>query len=263
MILLKLGGSLITDKSKPLTADYDVIKRLAREIAEARREIPELDLVLGHGSGSFGHSVAARYGTHQGARTEPQWQGFIEVWSAAQALNHILLDALHDAGVPALTFSPSASAICRDGELLDLAVEPLRRALEAQLVPVVHGDVAFDQQRGATILSTEHIFILLAQHLNPSRALLAGMEVGVFEDHPRQEQPLQLISERDLDRIAWESIKGADVTGGMEDKVRKALALSRTSPGTEVRIFSSLEPGSLTAALLGAKPGTRILSEAN
>lgn len=260
MILLKLGGSLITDKAKPLTARSEVIQRLAQEIAEARRQKPGLELVLGHGSGSFGHHVAARHGTQQGAQNEAQWKGFIEVWAAAQALNHIVLEALLESGLPGITFSPSASAICRDGELVDLAIEPLRHALKAQLVPVVHGDVAFDQQRGASILSTEDVFIFLAQHLIPARALLAGIEAGVFAEYPTDDAPLDLISESDLERITWNAIQVADVTGGMEDKVRKALALSRTSPATEVRIFSGLKPGSLTAALLGSEPGTRILA---
>jgi isopentenyl phosphate kinase len=260
VILLKLGGSLITDKARPLTARSKVIQRIAHEIAEARRKNPGLELVLGHGSGSFGHSVAARHGTQQGAKSEAQWKGFIEVWSAAQALNRIVLEALLESGLPSITFSPSASAICYDGELADLAIEPIRHALEAHLVPVVHGDVAFDRQRGAAILSTEDVFILLAQHLKPARALLAGIEAGVFAVYPTDDAPMDLISESDLDRITWNAVQGADVTGGMEDKVHKALALSRTSPDTEVRIFSGLKPGSLTAALLGSEPGTRILS---
>lgn len=261
MILLKLGGSLLTDKTKPLTARHDVIERLADEIAAARRDGPHLELILGHGSGSFGHSVAARHDTHLGASSEAQWQGFIEVWSAAQALNHIMLEALHRAGLPAMTFSPSAFTLCRDGELLDMQVDPIRSALQANLLPVVHGDVCFDLERGAAILSTEQVFIPLAQHFQPERALLAGVEQGVYADYPTRENMLSHVSEDDLRRIELNTVQGDDVTGGMEGKIRQALALSRSSPKIEVRFFSGAQPGSLKHALLGGEPGTLIESE--
>lgn len=260
MILLKLGGSLITDKSKPLTARRGVIQRLADEIAAALEQKPDLQLIVGHGSGSFGHSVAARHGTQRGVADEAQWRGFIEVWSAAQALNHIVLEALHRANLPAMTFSPSAFTICRDGDLMEMQSEPIRSALQANLLPVVHGDVSFDLERGAAILSTEQVFIALARQFQPDQALLAGVEQGVYADYPARQELLTRISEDDLQRITLESVHGDDVTGGMEGKLRQAMALSRTSPEIEVRFFSAARPGTLKEALLGGSPGTLIVS---
>jgi isopentenyl phosphate kinase len=261
VILLKLGGSLITEKARPLTAKHDIIQRLADEIATAMRHRPELELIVGHGSGSFGHSVAARHGTHRGARSEQQWRGFIEVWVAAQALNHIVLESLQRAGLPALTFSPSASAICRDGELIEMAVEPIRSALQARMLPVVHGDVSFDRSHGAAIVSTEQVFVYLARHFQAERALLAGIEEGVYADYPTRDNLLPRVSDEDLQRIALDEVQGEDVTGGMEGKLRLALALSRTSPEIEVRFFSGLHPGSVEEALLGSTPGTHIVAQ--
>ncbi len=73
LVFLKLGGSLITDKKRPHTPRMDVIRRLAREIAAARNIRPDLQLVLGHGSGSFGHIPAEKYGTHQGVKSPSEW----------------------------------------------------------------------------------------------------------------------------------------------------------------------------------------------
>jgi len=80
---LKLGGSLITEKDRPHTARLQVIRRLASEIARARRDDPALRLVLGHGSGSFGHVPAQKYGTRGGVRTPEEWGGFVQVWREA------------------------------------------------------------------------------------------------------------------------------------------------------------------------------------
>ncbi|MCK4693468.1 MAG: hypothetical protein KAT23_07545, partial [Anaerolineales bacterium] len=109
MILLKLGGSLITDKQRPETPRPQVLSRLAKEIAQAKQEQPELQLVVGHGSGSFGHTAAARYGTHLGASSAADWLGFAKVWAAAQRLNRLVIDALIEVGLPAIAFPPSAS----------------------------------------------------------------------------------------------------------------------------------------------------------
>lgn len=261
MIFLKLGGSLITDKAQPQTVRPEVLARLAQEIAQALDEQSGLRLVIGHGSGSFGHPVAVRYGTQRGAVRAEEWLGFAEVWAAANQLHRLVVDALRQAHVPALGLPPSASTIAEDGEIVEMMTEPVQRALQAGLVPVVGGDVAFDRRRGATIVSTERIFGVLAERLRPNRVLLAGREPGVFADHPADTRLLEVLTDRDLESLAVGKSDTPDVTGGMADKVRWALKLARAIPGLEVRIFSGDPPGQLRAALLGGHPGTLIRPE--
>lgn len=258
MIFLKLGGSLITDKSIPETPRMDVIQRLAEEIAQARLAGSGLRLLIGHGSGSFGHSAAAHYGTHRGASSPEDWRGFTEVWSVAGRLNRLVVDAVRAAGVAAMAFPPSASTITEAGEIVEMAVEPIQRALDAGLVPVVAGDVAFDRRRGATIVSTERVFLFLARPLKATRLLLAGVERGVYADYPANTEVLSVITQKDLPGIALAGAATTDVTGGMADKVRQALRLAQDVPGLEVRIFSGQEPGLVRDALLGGSPGTLV-----
>jgi isopentenyl phosphate kinase len=257
MIFLKLGGSLITFKDQPDTARLEVLERLAGEVAGARRGQPELAILIGHGSGSFGHVAAARQRTHLGG---DNWLGFAEVWRAANHLHRLVIDALIAAGLPALSFPPSASAIARSGTPIQLAVEPIRRSLEAGLVPVVQGDVAFDEVQGTTILSTEAVFEFLVPRLLPDRVLLAGIEGGVYRDFPRNSLLAEIVTEADLQGPSLASSAATDVTGGMADKVRHALSMAAARPGIDVRIFSAEEPGSLRSALLGSTPGTRVVA---
>jgi isopentenyl phosphate kinase len=255
VIFLKLGGSLITHKDQPETARLDVLARLAGEIAEARRTFPEMRLLVGHGSGSFGHPMAARHGTHLGG---DNWTGFAEVWRSANRLNRLVVDALLDAGLPAMSFPPSASARARGGALVELAVDPIRRALDKGLLPVVQGDVAFDEVSGTTIVSTEKVFAFLAPHLSPQRLLLAGIDRGVYLDFPVNRRVADLVTHADLPRLSLGGSSATDVTGGMADKVRHALAMVGALPGLEARIFSGEEPGNVRQALLGSSSGTRI-----
>jgi isopentenyl phosphate kinase len=255
---LKLGGSLITDKARPHTPRLEVIDRLAGEVAEARRQNPDLRLVLGHGSGSFGHVPAKKYGTRQGVHSAQGWEGFAEVWQEAAALNRLFMDALHRAGLAAISFPPSASASARDGQVGTWDLTPLQSALQAGLLPVVYGDTVFDSVRGGTILSTEDLFDYLAHQLRPRRILLAGLEPGVWADFPACTRLIPAITPATLPGLT-SSLGGSsatDVTGGMASKVQQSLALAVEIPGLEVLIFSGAAEGAVLQALSGAQVGT-------
>lgn len=257
-VLLKLGGSLITEKSQAETARIPMIHRLAEEITQARQDDPNLTLVLGHGSGSFGHQAAGRYHTHQGAQSEADWRGFAEVWASANRLNRLVIDALRDAGLPAIGFPPSATAICQGGELLQIGDEPIRIALDHGLIPVVHGDVAIDRAQGAAIVSTEQVLVALAPRLGARRLLLAGREPGVYEDFADKAELLAELGPDELATAGLGESAETDVTGGMAAKVRLAMDALRAQPGLEVRIFSAEAPDSLYRALMGEAVGTHI-----
>lgn len=256
MIFLKLGGSLITEKSKPLTARLDIIQQLAGEIAEALQSDPDLRLVIGHGSGSFGHFTAARYGTHHGSSSSENWRGFCEVADAARQLHRIVMHALLEQDLPVMSFSPSSMMIARAGELNADFSEPVHLALDAGLIPVLHGDAVLDTSRGSSILSTEQVFAALGQRMKPERMLLAGIEPGVLDPDGHV---LDLIQAADLDLLEFSTPENADVTGGMRSKVEQASLFASQHPGTEVIIFAPSSPGSLTRVLLGESPGTRIV----
>jgi isopentenyl phosphate kinase len=264
---LKLGGSLITDKNTPRKARQDAIARLVHEIKIARREIRDLRLVLGHGSGSFGHVPAKKYGTRQGVDAAAGWRGFAEVWYEAALLNRIVMDTLHEAGLPAVAFPPSAGILAHDGQVARWEIGGLQAALEADLIPVVFGDVIFDQVRGGTIFSTEDLFTYLARQflahqLHPQRILLAGIDEGVWADFPACTQLISEITPANWDAVAT-ALGGSaatDVTGGMRSKVQSMLDLAIEIPGLEISIFSGDQPGNLAAALQGQSLGTRIFN---
>lgn len=246
---LKLGGSLLTDKTGVEQTRPQVITRIAQEIARAQQAQPELALLLGHGSGSFGHVAAAKHGTRHGVHTLEQWLGFAEVSAAAARLNKIVTDTLIQAGVPAISFQPSASALCANGLLESLAIKPIQRALRHQLIPLVYGDVAFDLVRGGTIVSTEELFAYLVAELQPTWLLLAGETDGVYDLHGNT---IPLITPDNFAQVkeALGGSRGTDVTGGMASKVLAMLELVQTHPTLSIVIFSGLTPGNLTQALL-------------
>lgn len=252
-VFLKLGGSLITDKTREEIVRPDVLARLAIEINNALKAKTELALLIGHGSGSFGHVAAAIHGTREGVHTRSEWLGFAEVSSAAARLNERVKEALTHAGVPAVTFQPSASAICEDGQLVELSISQIQIALEKGLVPLVYGDVAIDSVRGGTIISTEEIFIYAAKELEPKFILLAGETEGVL-DATGVVMPVIRKSEIREIRQALGGSRGTDVTGGMVSKVEGMLELAMTQPSLQIRIFSGLVEGAVEQCLTVRDP---------
>ena len=264
LVLLKLGGSLITDKKQPRTLRQKTLARLAEEIASAVDQRPSMRLVIGHGAGSFAHISAKQHGTRLGVKTPEQWIGFVEVWWDAAILNRLVIEAFNRVGLPVLALPPSAAIIASKGQVERWDLGPLEAALSAGLLPVIHGDVIFDSSRGGTILSTEDLFSHLARHLHPSRMLLAGMEQGVWEDFPTRTNIIPNITPQNFQDLmpAVGGSTATDVTGGMEDKVEQCVSLSRSLPGMEILIFSGDEPGTLLEVLLGSRHGT-VISNSN
>ncbi len=273
LFFLKLGGSLITDKTRPYTPLLDVMDDLALQIVTALASQPDLRLVVGHGAGSFGHVAASEYKTRDGypnpsplthrerdATEFNYWKGFAEVWYQASTLNRYVMEALHKAGLRTIALPPSGSVIASDGQVAVWETTPIRMALAAGMVPVIFGDVVFDEVRGGTILSTENLFSYLVKALAPDRVLLAGLEEAVWEDFPARTRRIEQITPQSFEDIKH-GVSGsaaADVTGGMEAKVKEMLDLVQQNPGLKIQIFSGTQPGNLVRALMGEPLGTEI-----
>lgn len=262
LVFLKLGGSLITDKTQPLTPRLTVIKRIASEIAQALQEKPDIKLLLGHGSGSFGHAVASGYQTQHGGQSQAYWQGFVRVWQAARQLNQLLVQHLAEAGIPVIAFPPSAGITARDGKIIHWDLQPIKSALAHKLVPLVQGDVIFDETMGGTIFSTEQVFSYLSKALQPQRILLAGQDPGVYREMESSKEIIAQITPENIQHVL-PSLAGSqahDVTGGMAGKVHWMLSLLESQPDLEVQVFSGAVAGQIFQALLGRRAGTQISS---
>ncbi len=252
---IKLGGSLITDKNSALTPRPLVIQRLAEEIAAAARAHPERRYVLSHGSGSYGHVVGKRYRTREGVTDARGWRGFAETGHIAAQLNRLVVAALLRAGLPAISFPPSALTTCRDGEIVDLHTDPIMRALSSRLIPVVYGDVAFDETRGGVIVSTEQVLTVLVPTLQPERLTLVGLVDGIFDGDPLRDasaRPITHLTTAHLPELASAlgGSHGIDVTGGMLDKITNMARILGQHPQLRIHLLSGEMPGRLQKHLL-------------
>lgn len=258
LTLVKLGGSLITDKRVEKSFRRDVVKRLADELVGVYAEKPDLKLIIGHGSGSFGHFAASRSNTISGVYTREDWKAFAQVSNVAAELNSLVVDMLQSAGLPVWGIQPSASLLSDDGYVTSMSLASLFTALDSGLIPVVYGDVSVDATRGGTIVSTEKLFFYLVSVMPVDRVFLLGEVSGVYD---YTGSVIELITHSNYSSFSSSFVGsgGVDVTGGMETKVEDMLRVVDQFPDMTIRIFSGLQNNLLRNALLGkAYEGTLI-----
>lgn len=260
--LLKLGGSLITDKAATPEerealggARTTVIRRLAEEIVSVVREPGAPPLVLGHGSGSFGHVAAARYRIHEGLDPVRR-AGVSVVQERAAALHRRVVAALMEAGAAPFSVAPSSALVTAGGKPVRFEAEPVVLALRAGLLPVVYGDVVMDRERGCAICSTETAFLALDAALRGygvtvGRALWAGATDGVLDAAGRTIEEIRAGAAGAAGVVAAGGAAGTDVTGGMRHRLEAALELARR--GVPSVVFDGTVPGRVAAALRGTE----------
>ena len=259
LVLVKLGGSLITDKSGQELPRLEEIKRLAREVHSARQE-GNLKAVVGHGGGSFPHRPAFKYGTAAGYRGPESAIGISEVQHAASRLNRIVVRALIDADENAVSFSPSSFMVTLKGKPWKVFLEPMSIALAKGITPVPYGDVTFDEKQGCAIVSTETVLEAIAKKFKTKRIIIAANEEGVWRDFPQKTDLVGEINPKNYAEIhkCLSGSHATDVTGGMLHKVESMLELAKKTKA-EVIIINGQVPGRLHDAMLGKKVvGTRI-----
>jgi len=251
MEVLKLGGSVVTHKERLKAVNAEAIHRLASEIATAGPR----QLIIVHGGGSYGHPLAKEYEIVDGYKYPRQLTGFSLTHQAMVELNGIIVGALLEAGIPAISVAPSSFIVTEDRKITSVDFALVSRALESNLVPVLYGDAVLDSARRFTILSGDQLAVRLSTELGATR-LLFGVDVdGVFTANPKLVKEAKLIEELSLSQIKGMIRIGealsTDVTGGMLGKIGEAGAA--VEAGVSVQLVNALKPGFVNTALRGEK----------
>lgn len=226
VILLKLGGSVVTDKTGTGAIEYARLATLAGVIA-AR---PDLQLVLVHGAGSCGHPEAQEYHIQEGVGPENK-AGIAVTHEAVAALNLAVVAALREHGVDAVGVHPLAACRAESGQLISCECIPIAQLVRLGITPVLHGDVVMDARRGACIISGDQIIRYLALALDAGRVGLATDVPGVLD----RGAVVPEITRDSVGRLSIGCSGNTDVTGGMKGKITELLALAEE--GVESHIF--------------------------
>jgi len=248
-IILKIGGSAITDKTGELAAKTEIINRLAEEIKRA-----DLDnLIIVHGGGSFGHPTAAKYGIKDGYKEDPtQKLGFAETHHVMTVLNGLVMDALIWHEIPAISIAPSSCFITDNCRVKFFDETILKSMQKMTFTPVMYGDAVLDEKLGFTILSGDQLVAYLAIRYKASKIVVGTDTDGLFDSDPKSNpnaKPYKHLTLAELKQIQPKlgRANSADVTGGMAGKI--AELIPAVEQGVHVTITGATKGLSVYRAL--------------
>jgi isopentenyl phosphate kinase len=224
-LILKLGGSVITDKSTDCAINHAQLASIAGAIARVRTG----GIVIIHGAGSCGHPEAKRYKLDVGA-SKGETEGIYVTHRAVSRLNDEVVATLREQGVAAIGVHPLHTAIADKGRLVSFECRHLETMLSLGMVPVIHGDVVMDLSKGACIVSGDQLVRYLAVGLTISRVGLATDVPGVLDG----ERVVPEISRDTMPTLRIGNSMHTDVTGGMRGKINELLELADADVGSDI-----------------------------
>lgn len=251
LILIKLGGSVITDKSREFTARIKNIERLAKEIKDSQK-VFKGKIIIGHGAGSFAHTPASKYQTKKGLINKESLIGASITEDAARQLDSILIKEFLSETLPVFAFSPASFLISDAVVYSSSYLDTIKKALEIDFIPVVYGDVVIDKKQGFTIFSTEKVLSVIAKELKDLykiRIIYVSDVDGVYDSAGNT---IPVITSANFDQLKTSIMgaKGVDVTGGMLHKVEESLSLAQKT-GIQTAILNGTKKGNLKNAITG------------
>lgn len=224
-LIVKLGGSVITDKHADCAINREQLAIIASAIAQARTG----GIVVIHGAGSCGHPEAKRYQLDKGA-SAGKTEGIAVTHRVVSRLNETVVGILREHGVAALGVHPLHTGIAENGRLVGFECRHLATMLDLGMVPVIHGDVVMDLSKGACIISGDQLVRYLALGLAIRRVGLATDVPGVLDGG----QVVPKITRQNVQLLQIGSSMHTDVTGGMRGKIDELLELADAGIGSDI-----------------------------
>jgi isopentenyl phosphate kinase len=238
MILIKLGGSIITNKERPLSPRVATVQKIARHLKKIKEP-----LVIVHGGGSFGHYWSVKYDMH----TKPanyDLRGVSVVKNSMVELNKIILECLEKARLNPYCLPPTD--FMTGNRPISTKIKQAKKIAQAGLVPVTFGDALWYGGKKSYILSGDKIMSLFAKALRPRLCVFVLNVDGLYSDLKTRD----LIYEMRGNDVSIDDI-AMDVTGGMRRKIQEATAISKM--GLDVFFVNGNRPERIVNAVQKAK----------
>ncbi|MEE0942064.1 MULTISPECIES: isopentenyl phosphate kinase [unclassified Methanobrevibacter] len=265
MIILKIGGSILTNKDAVSEVDTKSLKRIASEI-KSSLDNSFKELIIVHGAGSFGHPPAKKYkiGEKFDESEYPQKRiGFCETQNAVKKLNMYICEAFIDEGLPVVAIPASSFMRATNKRITDGNLDSFKRYLEKGFIPVIYGDVVLDDELEICVISGDQLIQYLAKNLNPDMVVLGTDVDGVYNKNPKTHDDAiffdKFSSLDDLDTL--EGTTNVDVTGGMVGKIKELLYLADL--GIESKIINAEVEDNVFKVLENEKVKGTVISRGN
>jgi len=223
MILIKLGGSVITNKETYRAFERDTVARLAGEIARSNQPV-----IIVHGAGSFGHIVAKQFSLQNGHTSPDQIPAVARVQTDVRELSNMVVEELLAKGIPAVSVAPGSCFVMDGGKIVVKDEEALRGLVALGVMPVMFGDICIDRQQGFGIVSGDQLMEILCRMFKPTRVIFVSDIDGLYDRDPKTNPNAKMIGEVTAVKLAKIPAESTvdDVTGGVRSKMQAMLRMS-------------------------------------
>jgi isopentenyl phosphate kinase len=223
MILIKLGGSVITDKTQYRKFNKERVSRLCSEIKSSGQKV-----LIVHGAGSFGHVLSKQNDLQNGFVTEEQIPAAAMVQYDVRDLSQMVVKEMLEAGIPAVSIPPGSCFVMDNGKIVTTEMEAIKRLYELGIMPVTFGDVVTDRTKGFGICSGDQLMEILAELFDAHKIIFVSDIDGLYTADPKNNKKAKMfgsVNAETLKNIKSES-NIDDVTGGIRSKMEAMLRMS-------------------------------------
>ncbi len=253
LIILKIGGSICTEKSKgEFKVKAGTVERIASEIVEARK-LKGFRMILVNGAGPFGHVNVTEYDIDDGLRTERDYEGFIKTICDCSYVNYTVSEAMRSKGLLTLPFPSSSVIMQAKKRIVSFSIDPIKRLWDANedIIPVMNGTMVPDSALNGSVVGGDAVIEYLADRMRAKLVIFAVDVDGIYTTNPHHDKKAKLIDTISKDnfpdfKYGISGSSSTDVTGGMLGKVVKLL-----SGKTTTLIVNGNKPGRVRDALIG------------
>jgi len=247
MFIIKIGGSIITNKAKQNSFKKDILDKLAKQIKKSKKEV-----ILIHGAGSFGHILAKKYNLNEGFKKNNQLYGFSLTHAMVQKLNLLVLNSLHENGISAVSLPPHNILKLKNHKFFSFNHQIFIDYLKIGITPVTFGDVVLDEKLGFSICSGDLLMQILSDCFKPEKTIFIIDEDGLYSSNPKINKNAEFIDSVAIEKLKKFSAaldKHDDVTGGMGGKIETIKNIAKL--GIDTVLLNGNKPDRLFKVLNG------------
>lgn len=257
IIVLKLGGSLLTDKSKPFTLREDILEQVAEEIKECLYTGLIQQLVIIHGVGSFGHPPVLEHNLHMGYKNSSQLIHLSKTQLIVNNYRNKIAEVLLKKGIPINLMHASSIVKGKKMKIIEHSFSALKGFLSIGMVPLIGGDMMYDQSMGFSVCSGDQLAVLIASEIGANNLIFATDVSGIYKTDPNSDLDAVLLNELTINEIeqiinSEERLGKMDASGGIKGKLKSLIPTKNLiEKGLNISIISMLSRGALLNLLKG------------
>lgn len=235
-VIVKLGGSLITDRSQYRVTNDSAILAYCDCIVHFWTTLRQMGVVIVLGGGSFGHNVVQ---TYELLTPESSKANRVILPISLGELRSVFARALQERGIPCLPFCLSSMCVADSGIIARSNLAPVSEALRQGFLPILSGGMVLDHSGIVTIVSSDEVAGVLLGTFGLERAVVLTDVPGVLDHRSRVVERVTQENYKQV-RQCISRTRKVDANGGMIGKYDSLISLARQ--GVRAVIMDGRDP---------------------